>query len=154
MRSINIVSFFCAFAFLVSGCAPLYVKTQPNLDFRILDSRGEPLEKGEIVLKTITYPYGRTEKTETFHKNNEGIVHISSRREWQIAYFMPHGRKFYSWQWCAQAPGYNAEAGEVRDGLVSSPESREPLDASEVIAVNLSPSSNAASCKNDTLGEQ
>ena len=131
----------------LSGCAPMYRRVRPDIEFHLRDNKGAPVKNATAVITTRANPHDRLRNQESFISIENGVISIDSRRRWELVNFMPHGSDLYFWPWCVQAPGYQRIEGRVwGSGDVTIDGHDGNLDRSEPLNLVLENSNSPSDC--------
>jgi hypothetical protein len=90
---------------------------QPKSSFAVVTSDGEPIENARITLATYRWPFPRPATTvlTTFRTDEEGELHLRSRRRWHWQIALPDAWTAYTWGYCVEKAGFRAVASPEID---------------------------------------
>jgi len=95
---------------LLASCAPWRTTTQPEAQFRIMDSSSIPVEGARVHL--ASYSVSKVPKDTVILQiaDDEGRVHFPEESYWQLVVVAPGGATFYGWSFCIDKPGFKPHA--------------------------------------------
>jgi len=95
---------------LLASCTPWRTTTQPEAQFRVMDTSSAPVEGAKVHL--ASYSVSKMPKDTVVRQiaDFDGRVHFPEEAYWQLVVVAPGGATFYGWSFCVDKPGFKPHA--------------------------------------------
>ena len=109
---------------VLSGCAPWLTTSQPEVNLKVLDENGSPVNGATI--KFVNYKIAMQPEVELkeMSTSDSGDVHLSKKSYTQMVVLAADGGHSYDWCYCIEKNGYmpivrnNLNASYFSNGVV------------------------------------